>query len=63
MQGLEGVIAKKLGSTYRPGKRTKDWLKVKNRRRVDVDDRRLHRGRRQPIGHVRRPARRAADRR
>jgi bifunctional non-homologous end joining protein LigD len=36
VQGLEGVIAKKLGSTYRPGKRTKDWLKIKNRRRVDV---------------------------
>ncbi|MDX2380535.1 MAG: non-homologous end-joining DNA ligase [Acidimicrobiia bacterium] len=35
-QGLEGVIAKKLGSTYRPGARTKDWLKIKNRRRVEV---------------------------
>ncbi len=36
VQGLEGVIAKRLGSTYRPGKRTKDWLKVKNRRRVEL---------------------------
>jgi bifunctional non-homologous end joining protein LigD len=36
IQGLEGVIAKKLGSVYRPGKRTKDWLKVKNRRRVEL---------------------------
>jgi bifunctional non-homologous end joining protein LigD len=36
VQGLEGVIAKKLGSIYRPGKRTKDWVKVKNRRRVHV---------------------------
>jgi bifunctional non-homologous end joining protein LigD len=36
IQGLEGVIAKKLGSTYRPGRRTKDWVKVKNRRRVEL---------------------------
>jgi bifunctional non-homologous end joining protein LigD len=35
-QGLEGVIAKRLGSFYRPGTRTKDWIKVKNRRRVAV---------------------------
>jgi len=36
VQGLEGVIAKRLGSTYRPGKRTKDWVKVKNRRQVEL---------------------------
>jgi bifunctional non-homologous end joining protein LigD len=30
-QGLEGVIAKRLGSTYRPGKRSHDWLKIKSR--------------------------------
>ncbi len=36
VQGLEGVIAKRLGSTYRPGTRSKDWRKVKNRRRVEV---------------------------
>lgn len=35
-QGLEGVIAKRLDSTYRPGARSKDWIKVKNRTRVDV---------------------------
>jgi len=35
-QGLEGVVAKRLDSTYRPGTRTRDWLKVKNRQRVDV---------------------------
>jgi len=35
-QQLEGVIAKRLGSVYRPGTRTKDWIKVKNRRRVEV---------------------------
>jgi bifunctional non-homologous end joining protein LigD len=27
--GLEGIVAKKRGSRYRPGQRTKDWLKVK----------------------------------
>lgn len=35
-QGLEGVMAKRLGSAYRPGTRTKDWLKIKHRRRVEV---------------------------
>ena len=28
-QGLEGVLAKKRGSRYQPGRRTRDWLKVK----------------------------------
>lgn len=28
-QNLEGIVAKKLGSSYRPGKRGKEWLKVK----------------------------------
>jgi bifunctional non-homologous end joining protein LigD len=28
-QGLEGIIAKKGASRYQPGKRTRDWLKVK----------------------------------
>jgi len=35
-QGLEGVIAKRLDSTYRPGTRSKVWLKLKNRRRVEL---------------------------
>ena len=35
-QGLEGVMAKRLGSTYVPGKRSANWRKIKNRRRVDV---------------------------
>jgi bifunctional non-homologous end joining protein LigD len=35
-QGLEGVMAKRLGSTYRPGTRSTDWLKIKHRRRVEV---------------------------
>jgi bifunctional non-homologous end joining protein LigD len=28
-QGLEGVVAKRVSSAYQPGKRTRDWLKVK----------------------------------
>lgn len=28
-QGLEGIMAKRLSSTYQPGARSKDWLKVK----------------------------------
>jgi bifunctional non-homologous end joining protein LigD len=29
-QGMEGVVAKRLGSRYEPGKRSGAWLKVKN---------------------------------
>lgn len=35
-QGLEGIIAKRTASVYRPGTRTKDWVKVKHRVRTDV---------------------------
>lgn len=35
-RGLEGVMAKRLGSVYVPGKRTPNWRKVKNRHTVDV---------------------------
>ena len=28
--GLEGVVAKRLTSRYEPGRRSKDWLKIKN---------------------------------
>ena len=28
-QGLEGIVAKRASSRYQPGKRTRDWLKVK----------------------------------
>jgi bifunctional non-homologous end joining protein LigD len=31
-QGLEGVVAKRLDSIYRPGKRSRDWIKVRHRR-------------------------------
>jgi bifunctional non-homologous end joining protein LigD len=33
---MEGVMAKRLGSTYVPGRRTRDWVKVKNRYRTEV---------------------------
>jgi bifunctional non-homologous end joining protein LigD len=35
-QGLEGVIAKRVDSMYRPGTRSKDWIKIKNRMIVEV---------------------------
>ena len=31
-RGLEGIVAKRLGSPYRPGRRSREWLKVRNRR-------------------------------
>ncbi len=34
--GLEGVMAKRLGSIYRPGRRSDDWRKIKNRQRIEV---------------------------
>ena len=30
-KGLEGIIAKRKGSTYQPGRRSPDWLKIKSR--------------------------------
>ncbi len=35
-QGLEGVIAKRLDSRYRPGTRSKEWRKIKNRAVVEL---------------------------
>ncbi|WP_198663277.1 non-homologous end-joining DNA ligase [Jiangella endophytica] len=35
-QALEGVVAKRLGSRYQPGRRSRDWLKIKNVRRQEV---------------------------
>jgi bifunctional non-homologous end joining protein LigD len=35
-QNLEGMVAKRLGSLYRPGKRSKDWLKIKTTFVADV---------------------------
>lgn len=34
--GLEGVIAKRLDSTYQPGRRSPDWIKVKHVRTQEV---------------------------
>jgi bifunctional non-homologous end joining protein LigD len=34
-QGLEGIIAKKADSPYRPGKRTREWLKIKTHGRQE----------------------------
>jgi bifunctional non-homologous end joining protein LigD len=34
--GLEGVIAKRLDSRYRPGTRSKEWRKIKNRTVVEL---------------------------
>jgi bifunctional non-homologous end joining protein LigD len=34
--GLEGVIAKRLDSTYEPGRRSPDWIKVKHVRTQEV---------------------------
>jgi len=35
-QGLEGIVAKRLDSTYEPGRRGGSWLKVKNSRRQEL---------------------------
>lgn len=35
-QGLEGIMAKRGDSRYRPGRRSRDWLKIKVRRSTEV---------------------------
>jgi len=35
-RGLEGVVAKRLASPYRPGRRSPDWVKVRIRRRQEL---------------------------
>jgi bifunctional non-homologous end joining protein LigD len=35
-QGLEGVVAKRLASTYQAGRRSRDWVKVKHHRTQEV---------------------------
>lgn len=35
-RGLEGVVAKRLDSRYRPGRRSPEWVKVKNLRTQEV---------------------------
>ncbi|GAA1502980.1 ATP-dependent DNA ligase [Sphaerisporangium rubeum] len=34
--GIEGIVSKRLRSPYRPGRRTPDWIKVKNVRTQEV---------------------------
>ncbi len=34
--GLEGVMAKRLASTYQPGVRSRDWVKIKKRLTLDL---------------------------
>jgi bifunctional non-homologous end joining protein LigD len=35
-QGLEGVVVKRMDAPYLPGRRSASWLKIKNRRVMDV---------------------------
>jgi bifunctional non-homologous end joining protein LigD len=35
-QGLEGIVAKRLGSRYEPGRRTGAWVKIKHTRRQEL---------------------------
>jgi bifunctional non-homologous end joining protein LigD len=35
-QGYEGIVLKRPGSAYTPGRRSPDWLKIRNIRAVDV---------------------------
>jgi bifunctional non-homologous end joining protein LigD len=34
--GLEGVVVKKLDSSYQPGKRSRSWIKIRNVRTLDA---------------------------
>lgn len=36
-EGLEGIVAKRLGSVYRPGRRSRDWIKIKAMQEEDLD--------------------------
>jgi len=35
-RGLEGIVAKRLGSLYRPGKRSSEWIKVRARKNQEL---------------------------
>ncbi|HSH60106.1 MAG TPA: non-homologous end-joining DNA ligase [Acidimicrobiales bacterium] len=35
-QGMEGIVAKRLDSTYEPGRRSRAWIKVKSKPRQEV---------------------------
>ena len=55
-QGLEGVMAKRLGSPYIPGKRSPNWRKVKNRVQVEVVIGGFNKGTGNRSWHIRRAA-------
>jgi bifunctional non-homologous end joining protein LigD len=42
-QGLEGVVSKRLSSTYNPGRRSRDWLKFAHRASMSVVTESAHR--------------------
>jgi bifunctional non-homologous end joining protein LigD len=35
-EGLEGIVAKRLGTPYEPGRRSPNWIKVKNKKRQEL---------------------------
>ena len=59
-QGLEGVVSKRRASTYQPGRRSPDWVKLPNRRVAVLPGRRLAAGDRHRPADRRPAARRAA---
>jgi bifunctional non-homologous end joining protein LigD len=50
--GLEGVVVKQLDSPYQPGRRSPAWLKIKNRRLLDVVVGGISPGRGQRAGRI-----------
>ena len=65
-QRLEGVVSKRADSRYEPGRRSRNWLKVKTQGRQELDRRRLHEGagpahRRLRLARARRSTRTAAS--
>jgi bifunctional non-homologous end joining protein LigD len=50
--GLEGAVVKRLDSPYQPGRRSPAWLKIKNRRLLDVAVGGVSPGRGHRAGHI-----------
>nr|WP_284291356.1 hypothetical protein [Angustibacter aerolatus] len=61
-QGLEGIVSKRRGSLYHPGRRSRDWVKKPHRSTQSLPGRRLAPADRHPLA-ARRPAARRAGRR
>ena len=62
--GMEGVVAKRRASVYRPGARSRDWIKVKSQRTQEVVIGGWTAGKGETSGHLRRSsARRPCPRR